>query len=508
MGKQNAVLDTLTSSTETGTEKTKNLKTEYQKLGNAVKLAETELKKQVVTGQQALDAFIEKADAEKMSVEDRAKGIEKIETETAANVKKATDDLIKTKKDLKVVDDLIKKQYDVITKAIGDNVDAMEVMRKKGQDNIDLDKKQLAVLTELEDAGANLAKERISLALKVAKAQLDLALKTAEASDLSTDAQVANIKRLQDEITGFQNNLNSLGDDGNGSVGFLQKALFGTNEDDEPITGEDLVEFIDLTLSQVSDIMGGFNDLQQERLNTKLGIIERSQNDEIAAFENSAAAQVMTTEERDAKIEEITAAHDAQMLTLKIAQFRKDQNLAVADAFIQGGQSIMGILAGEGTGNVIADGIIKGILIGASVAMTALQIATIRAAAPPTAEFGGIMNDSFFASGGMVNGKSHSQGGEKFAVGGRVVELEGGEAVINKKSTAMFKPILSNINVAGGGRKFADGGMVFGTDGESNDSSMLDAIINQLNSQQVLLVEADVTRSQKNVKNIESRISF
>ena len=72
----------------------------------------------------------------------------------------------------------------------------------------------------------------------------------------------------------------------------------------------------------------------------------------------------------------------------------------------------------------------------------------------------------------------------------------------------MFKPILSNINVAGGGRKFADGGMVFGTDGESNDSSMLDAIINQLNSQQVLLVEADVTRSQKNVKNIESRISF
>ena len=34
--------------------------------------------------------------------------------------------------------------------------------------------------------------------------------------------------------------------------------------------------------------------------------------------------------------------------------------------------------------------------------MTALQIATIKAAAPPTAEFGGIMNDSFFASGGMA----------------------------------------------------------------------------------------------------------
>ena len=506
--RQSNVLEGLNTSTNKQSFSTGKMKTEYQKLGVAVKGAEVELKKQVVAGQQAVDAFLATEDAQAMSVEDRAKRVEEIETETAAKVKKATDDLIKTKKDLKVVDDLIKKQYDEITKVLGDNVDAMELMRKKGQDNIDLDKKQLAVLTDLEDAGANLAKERISLALKVAKAQLDLALKTAEASDLSTDAQVANIKRLQNEIIGFQNDLNSMGDEGDGSLGFLQKALFGTGEDGEPITGEDLVEFIDLTLSQVSDIMGGFNDLQNERLNTRLGVIERSQNEEIEAFENSAAAQVMTTEERDAKIEEITAAHNQQMLILKIEQFKKDQNLAVADAFIQGGQSIMQILAGEGTGNVVADGIIKGILIASSIAMTALQIATIRSAAPPTAEFGGIMNDSFFANGGMVNGKSHSQGGEKFAVGGRVVELEGGEAVINKKSTAMFKPILSNINVAGGGRKFADGGMVFGTDQENNDSSMLDALINQLNSQQVLLVEADVTRSQRNVKNIESRISF
>lgn len=505
--RQANVLEGLNTSTNKQSFSTGKLKTKYQKLGEAVKVAEDELKKQVVTGQQALDAFTEKADAEKMSVEDRAKGIEKIETETAAKVKKATDDLIKTKKDLKVVDDAINKQYDLIKKTIGDNVDAMEEMRKKAQDNIDLDKKQLAVLTELEDAGANLAKERISLALKVAKAELDLALKTAEASDISTDAQVANIKRLQGEISGFQNDLNSMGDDG-GTSGFLNRVLYGSSEDGTAFTGADLLRAIDMTLSQVSDIMGGFNDLQNERLNTRLGIIERNQSDEIAAFENSAAAQVMTTEERDEKIEEITARHDQQMLTLKIAQFKKDQNLAIADAFISGGQSIMGILGGEGTGNVIADAIIKGILITASVAMTALQIATIKAQAPPTAEFGGIMNDSFFAKGGMVNGKSHSQGGEKFAVGGRVVELEGGEAVINKKSTAMFKPILSNINVAGGGRKFADGGMVFGTDGESNDSSILDALINQLNSQQVLLVEADVTRSQRNVKNIESRISF
>jgi len=72
---------------------------------------------------------------------------------------------------------------------------------------------------------------------------------------------------------------------------------------------------------------------------------------------------------------------------------------------------------------------------------------------------GGIIEDSF-ARGGMVAGNSHAQGGVKFGVGGRVVELEGKEAVINKRSTAMFRDQLSAINVAGGGVSFANGGII------------------------------------------------
>jgi len=63
-------------------------------------------------------------------------------------------------------------------------------------------------------------------------------------------------------------------------------------------------------------------------------------------------------------------------------------------------------------------------------------------------------------TGGVLNGPSHAQGGIHFAVGGRVgFEAEGGEAIINKRSTALFKPMLSAINVAGGGRAFATGGV-------------------------------------------------
>ena len=122
---------------------------------------------------------------------------------------------------------------------------------------------------------------------------------------------------------------------------------------------------------------------------------------------------------------------------------------------------------------------------------------------------GGIIET--FANGGMVHGKSHAQGGEKFAVGGRVVELEGGEAVINKRSTAMFGRQLSAMNSAGGGVKFADGGLL-------NQPSFSQQQFNALgqnqmmgamgSSSKVVVVEADITDSQNSVSVIQSEATI
>ena len=118
---------------------------------------------------------------------------------------------------------------------------------------------------------------------------------------------------------------------------------------------------------------------------------------------------------------------------------------------------------------------------------------------------GGMIEE--FANGGMVHGRSHAQGGEKFAVGGRVVELEGGEAVINKRSTAMFKDQLSAMNAAGGGVKFADGGMLnmpsftqqqFNAVGQNQMMGAMNR------SSKVVVVEADITDTQNSVNVIES----
>jgi hypothetical protein len=64
-------------------------------------------------------------------------------------------------------------------------------------------------------------------------------------------------------------------------------------------------------------------------------------------------------------------------------------------------------------------------------------------------------------NGGILNGPSHEEGGIPSRIKGsdKMLELEGGEAIINKKSTEMFKPLLSSLNEKGGGVKFADGGI-------------------------------------------------
>jgi len=124
-------------------------------------------------------------------------------------------------------------------------------------------------------------------------------------------------------------------------------------------------------------------------------------------------------------------------------------------------------------------------------------------------ENGGMIQE--FANGGMVHGKSHAQGGEKFAVGGRVVELEGGEAVINKRSTSMFRGQLSAMNAAGGGVKFADGGLMnmpsFAQSqfNATSQAGMMGAIGQ---GGRVVVVESDISTAQNTVSVIEAEATF
>lgn len=108
-----------------------------------------------------------------------------------------------------------------------------------------------------------------------------------------------------------------------------------------------------------------------------------------------------------------------------------------------------------------------------------------------------------YARGGLLTGPSHAQGGIPTAFG----ELEGGEAVINKRSTQKFMPLLSSINEAGGGRSFAKGGVLNTKDsGDVNKQLMvlIDKIANMktadtpnINTNEII---AAITRAMGSVK--------
>jgi hypothetical protein len=118
--------------------------------------------------------------------------------------------------------------------------------------------------------------------------------------------------------------------------------------------------------------------------------------------------------------------------------------VAGANSFTTPQSALTGGAAGIAQSLLVA-GLIRGIF-------TAFKAAILS-----TFEDGGVVPE---AANGLLVGPSHAKGGIKINTPGGMIEAEGGEAIINKKSTAMFKPILSAINQAGGGVKFANGGMV------------------------------------------------
>jgi hypothetical protein len=138
----------------------------------------------------------------------------------------------------------------------------------------------------------------------------------------------------------------------------------------------------------------------------------------------------------DSQMSALNSDYQAKEKELKMKAFNSNKASQLINATIA---TAVGVATALGTP------LIGPILAGIAGALGAAQIAII--ASQPTPKF---------AKGGILNGASHNNGGIPTPYG----ELEGGEAVINKRSTRLFTPLLSAINEAGGGVKFANGGVL------------------------------------------------
>ncbi len=130
------------------------------------------------------------------------------------------------------------------------------------------------------------------------------------------------------------------------------------------------------------------------------------------------------------------------------------------------------------------------------------------------------INGVKFEDGGILKGASHANGGIPFTVAGQGgFEAEGGEAIINKRSTAMFAPLLNDINQAGGGaRLFANGGLTPSSTGVTASQQQLsgatdmdafaDRIIDGFGSVEVVNVATNTSEVANEVQNVTQTATF
>ena len=118
----------------------------------------------------------------------------------------------------------------------------------------------------------------------------------------------------------------------------------------------------------------------------------------------------------------------------------------------------------------------------------ATQLATVMATPIPKA-----------SRGMLLKGNSHAQGGT-------LIEAEGGEAIINKRSTMMYTPLLSAINQAGGGVAFDGGYAMRNFAGGGLSAKDIERIVEKtLSSQKIFVAVEDIRRGDKRFAKIESR---
>lgn len=194
-------------------------------------------------------------------------------------------------------------------------------------------------------------------------------------------------------------------------------------------------------IGQISDYAGSAMQAI-EQISELMSNIEEGQLDEYEeqndakkeALQERLDAGLISQQEYDAGVAAADAELEQQRKDMELKQAKREKAIALMQAVIQTALAIA---------TAVAQSPMTGGLPGSAIAaaMGAIQIATIAAEPLPKA-----------SRGTLLEGPSHANGGIK-------IEAEGGEAIINKRSTARFRPLLSAINEWGGGVKFANGGI-------------------------------------------------
>lgn len=221
------------------------------------------------------------------------------------------------------------------------------------------------------------------------------------------------------------------------------------------VSDEELAEIKQQAQKAAQDIFNSIAKISQDatkrRLDDELDAIEREADSEKAILEGKLEKGVILQTDYEKKLAELDEETAARKEEANKEAFEKNKAWNIAQALMNAALAISKVFATTGPPASF-------VMAGITAATTAAQIATIAT--------------QKYARGGMLSGPSHAQGGIPGFVGNRHIEAEGGEAIINKRSTAKHRKLLSLINSDNGwgvdfanargssGRMFARGGVL------------------------------------------------
>lgn len=240
--------------------------------------------------------------------------------------------------------------------------------------------------------------------------------------------------------------------------------------------------------SQVSSAMSTINDLFAAVEELQLQDAENYNERQKEILQSRLDSGIISQEEYEAEVTKLDEELDKKTAEIERKAAIRDRIIKTFNVITDTATAIMGAVAASPlTAGMPWTAIIS--------ALGAVQLDTIVSAPLPKA-----------ARGRLITGRTHAQGGE-------VIEAEAGEAIINRRATQMFLPLLSAINQAGGGVPFvapySDGGYAARYEAEKIDrSSIAQAVRAGIADLKIYTTIEDIRRADRRYTQVESRGDF
>lgn len=221
----------------------------------------------------------------------------------------------------------------------------------------------------------------------------------------------------------------------------------------------------------------------KNRYDSEMYWFNKAQDEKLSALDKAKENGLVTEQQYNDEKEKIAEQSRIKDLELRRKQAKMEKETALFQVAIT---TALNVAKAWGTGPLAPIAVANAFLQGL------LQTAAINSQPLPE-----------FAIGGFIQGVGNPKEDNINA------KLSPGESVINAKSTAMFKPILSQINEAGGGVRFDNSNMNLGGNSSFGiNKDDLKEIVQQIASIPITNVATETTKVDRQVKNIETKARF